>query len=386
MQRITLPERPDWQARAEALGFTWHHDSGQPYWDETAAYALTLAEVEDGIEGPTAELHQMGLDLVDEAVKSERLMEQLDIPERLRDYVADSWKRGEPSLYGRFDFAYDGQGPAKLYEYNADTPTSIYESAVFQWLWLEDRIADGSIPSDADQFNSLHEKLIARFRAIFPDGGFVHFSSDPDFVEDRQTVRFLEDLAKQAGLDPKFVAIGDVGLNADGRFVDEQNWLIQAMFKLYPWEQMLRDDYAEPLPAAEITVLEPAWKSILSNKAILPLLWERHAGHPNLLEAYFEDDPKASALSSAHVRKPLFSREGANISIVEPGGTEQGQDGGYDGRAIVQAVHAPPVFDGRHAIVGSWVVGEEPAGMSVREDVGRITRNTSSFVPHFIID
>ena len=386
MQRLILPERPDWQAKADSLGFTWHHTSGDPYWEEGAAYALTLQQVEEGIEAPTAELHQMCLDLVDEAVKSERLMTQLDIPEKLRDYVADSWKRGDPSLYGRFDFAYDGQGPARLYEYNADTPTSVYESAVFQWLWLEDRIADGSIPADADQFNSLHEQLIARFRAIFPQGGFVHFSSDPDFVEDRQTVRFLEDLAKQAGLDPKFVAIGDIGLNADGRFVDEENWLIQAMFKLYPWEQMLRDDYAEPLPTAEVTVLEPAWKSILSNKGILPLLWERHAGHPNLLESYFEDDPKASALSSAHVRKPLFSREGANIEIVDAAGTEHGEDQGYDGRAIVQAVHAPPVFDGRHAIVGSWVVGEAPAGMSVREDEGRITRNVSRFVPHFIRD
>ena len=386
MQRLILPERPDWQAKADSLGFTWHHTSGDPYWSDNVAYALTLQEVEEGIEAPTAELHQMCLDLVDEAVKSERLMAQLDIPEKLRDYVADSWKRGDPSLYGRFDFAYDGKGPAKLYEYNADTPTSIYESAVFQWLWLEDRIADGSIPAGADQFNSLHEKLVARFHTIFSNGGFVHFSSDPDFVEDRQTVRFLEDLAKQAGLDPKFVAIGDIGLNADGRFVDEENWLIQAMFKLYPWEQMLRDDYAEPLPTAEVTVLEPAWKSILSNKGILPLLWERHAGHPNLLESWFEDDPGASALSSAHVRKPLFSREGDNISIVEPSGTEAGKDGGYDGRAILQAVHAPPVFDGRHAIIGSWVVGEEPAGMSVREDEGRITRNVSRFVPHFIRD
>jgi glutathionylspermidine synthase len=386
MQRITLPERPDWQARAEGLGFTWHHDSGEPYWDDATAYEFSLAEIEDGLEAPTAELHQMCLDLVDESVKSERLMGLLEIPEGLRDYVADSWKRGDPSLYGRFDFAFDGQGPAKLYEYNADTPTSVYESAVFQWLWLEERIADGSIVADADQFNSLHEALIARFRAIFPQGGFVHFASDPDFVEDRQTVRFLEDLAKQAGLDPKFVAIGDIGLNTDGRFVDEQNWLIQAMFKLYPWEQMLRDDYAEPLPTAEVTVLEPAWKSILSNKGILPLLWERHPGHPNLLEAWFEEDAKASALSSSHVRKPLFSREGANIDIVEPGRTERGLDGGYSGRAILQAVHQAPQFDGRHVIVGSWVVGDQPAGIGLREDAGRITSNRSRFIPHLIRD
>jgi glutathionylspermidine synthase len=385
MERVALDPRPDWQARAEAVGFTWHHDSGERYWDESAAYALTLSEVEEGLEAPTAELHQMCLDVVDEACGSERLMELLQIPAASRDYVADSWSRGEPSLYGRFDFAFDGAGPAKLYEYNADTPTSVFETAVFQWLWLEDRIADGALPAEADQFNSLHEKLIGRFRAIFPDGGFVHFSSDPEFVEDRQTVRFLEDLARQAGLDPRFVAIDQIGLNADGRFVDDENWLIQALFKLYPWEQMLRDDYAEPLPGAGVTVLEPAWKALLSNKGLLPLLWERHRGHPNLLAAFFESDPAHASLGDAYVRKPLFSREGANISIVEGAVREEGLDGGYgDGPHIRQALHAPPRFDGQHVIVGSWVVGDAPAGVALREDPGRITRNTSRFVPHFI--
>ena len=387
MQRIKLAPRPDWQAKAEAVGFTWHHDSGQTYWDEAAAYEFSLAEIEDGIEAPTAELHAMCLDLVDEAVKSERLMTQLDIPDAMRDYVADSWKRNEPSLYGRFDFAYDGTGPAKLYEYNADTPTSVYETAVFQWLWLEDQIAAGVLPDGADQFNSLHEKLVERFRAIFPDGGFVHFSSDPDFVEDRQTVRFLEDCAKQGGLEPQFVAIGDIGLNADGRFVDHENFLIGAMFKLYPWEQMLRDDYARPLPDAEVTVLEPAWKSILSNKGMLPLLWERHAGHPNLLETYFESDPAHTTLGTSYVRKPLFSREGANVELVKDGRKSSVLDGGYgDGAWIRQALHAPPKFDNRYVIVGSWVVGNEPAGIGLREDRGRITRNTSRFLPHYIRD
>ena len=49
------------------------------------------------------------------------------------NFIAASWKRRDASLYGRFDLRYDGQGPAKLLEYNADTPTSLFETAVFQW-------------------------------------------------------------------------------------------------------------------------------------------------------------------------------------------------------------------------------------------------------------
>ena len=32
----------------------------------------------------------------------------------------------------------------------------------------------------------------------------------------------------------------------------------------------------------------------------------------------------------------------------------------------------------------AWMVGDEPAGIALREDPGRITRYTSRFVPHFI--
>ena len=385
MQRIKLPARPDWQARAEAVGFTWNNADGRDYWDETAAYEFSLAEIEDGIEAPTAELHSMCLDLVDEAIQSERLMTQLEIPEAMRDYVADSWKRNEPSLYGRFDFAYDGTGPAKLYEYNADTPTSIYEAGVFQWLWLEDLIQQGLLPESTDQFNSLHDQLADRFKAIFPNGGFVHFASDPDFVEDRQTVRFLEDMARLAGLEPKFVPMTQIGLDADGRFVDQDNYIVGAMFKLYPWEDMLREPYAANIAGSKTLFLEPPWKAVLSNKALLPLLWERHPGHPNLLETYFDDDPRVERLGSSYARKPLFSREGANVELWKDGRKGRVLDQGYGEEGwIRQELKAPPKFGVNYPVVGSWVIGDQPAGIGVREDRGRVTRDRSRFIPHII--
>lgn len=386
MRRILLKPRRDWLAKAEAVGFTWHHADGARYWDERACYAFTLAQVEDHIEAAAQELHQMCLALVGEVAGSEALMARLAIPEGARDLVAASWTAKEPSLYGRFDFGYDGAAPPKLYEYNADTPTSIYEAAVFQWLWLEDRIADGTFAADTDQFNSLYEKLVARFRGIFPAGGFVHFASDADHAEDRQTVRFLEDVAAQAGLEPKFVAVKDIGLDADGRFVDAEDYLIGAIFKLYPWEEMFRDDYAGEIAGSKARFIEPAWKAVLSNKGLLPLLWERYAGHPNLLEAYFDDDPKAAGLGRSYVRKPLFSREGANVELYDNGRRGRVLDQGYGAEGWVrQALSPPPRFGANYPVVGAWMIGDEPAGMGVREDRGRITRDRSRFVPHVIL-
>jgi len=387
LRRLKLAERPGWRAQADAMGFTFHHADGRRYWDERAAYAFTLSEIEDGLETAAAEVHAMCLDLVAEVVTSERLMERLAVPEAARDYVAATWAEKAPSLYGRFDFAFDGEGPAKLYEYNADTPTSVYETGVFQWLWLEDQIAAGAVPAGADQFNSLHDALRDRFRALFPGGGFVHFACDPDAVEDRQTVRYLEDLAAQAGIEPKFAPIAEIGLDADGRFVDQDNYLIGAIFKLYPWEEMLREPYAASLAASKARFLEPAWKAILSNKGLLPLLWDRHSGHPNLLPAFFEDDPRAAALGTSYVRKPLFSCEGANIELVAGGRRARVLDQGYGEEGHVrQALHPLPRFDGAYPVMGVWMVGDQPAGLGIREDRGRVTRNLSRFVPHLILD
>ncbi len=387
MERVVTGERPGWEDTASAMGFTFHHMDGARYWDERAYYRFTLDEVEQGIEAPSGELHAMCLDLVAEVVGSDALMHRLAIPDAMRDVVAASWRARAPSLYGRFDFSFAGSGPAKLLEYNADTPTSIYETALFQWQWLEDRIADGMLPAEADQYNRLHDALVARFGALFTPGSLLHFASVPDFLEDRQTVRYLEDAARQAGLEPSFVGIEGIGADAEGQLVDEDDVLIAALFKLYPWEDMLREPYAKHLAGAKTLFLEPAWKAILSNKGILPLLWQRHEGHPNLLPAAFADDAAAvAAIGARHVRKPLFSREGADIAITDGPESVSGPEGGYGEEGwIVQALSPLPVFDGQHAVVGSWIVGDEAVALSIREDDGPITRDLARYVPHAIV-
>jgi glutathionylspermidine synthase len=108
--------------------------------------------------------------------------------------------------------------------------------------------------------------------------------------------------------------------------------------------------------------------------------------HPNLLPAYFADDPERAALGRSYVVKPLHSREGANVEIVIGGSVVDADGGPYgDEPKILQAVAPLPVFDGNYAVLGSWIAAGVPAGLSVHEDAGPITRNRSRFLPHAII-
>jgi glutathionylspermidine synthase len=385
MQRIVCPEREDWQATAESAGFDFHTIDGERYWDERAYYAFTLAQIERQIEGPTGEIDAMCLELAGRAIGDDSILRRLKIPEAFWPLISESWHNDEGSLYGRLDLAFDGSGPAKLLEYNADTPTSIFEAAVFQWTWLEQAIERRIIPAHADQFNSIHERLIEAWEKLGA-GRHLHLAGMTESTEDAGTLAYLEDTASQAGLATTSIDVEDIGWRDDGNFVDLDDRGIELAFKLYPWEWMFHDEFGARLAKAPTRWIEPPWKAILSNKGILPLLWEMFPRHPNLLPAYFDDDPNAAGLGTTFVRKPLYSREGANVALVSDGRTIMEQEGPYGAEGFIRQALAPlPRFSNQHPVIGSWLVDHTPCGLSIREDENPITGNTSRFLPHAIL-
>ena len=406
MDKITLPERPGWRETAKDAGFTFADMHGEPYWDETSAYRFTLAQIEDDIEAPATELHAMCREAVARIVGDGFLLDRLGIPAEHHDLIADSWQRNEPEIYGRMDLAYDGTGPAKLLEYNADTPTSLYESASFQWQWLEDQLAAGVLPEGADQFNGIHEALAERFRELFEPDTDIHFAAAAGNPEDYATVEAMGWAAREAGMGAHYSDLDRIAISDKGQFLDADDRVIGTLFKLYPWEDLLADDYARHIRGSGCLFLEPAWKALLSNKGILPVLWQMFPDHPNLLPAFFADDVAdalvaggrplpavapafdraAAALRAGHVVKPIFSREGAAVSIVEGGTvTEATPPGDYDRHARIVQAYAPlPEFDGFRPVIGAWIVGHACVGMGLREDRSRITQDLSRFKPHFI--
>ncbi len=370
MRRESSIPREDWQAKCEAVGFDFHTTIDRyPYWNESVCYAFTLDEIET-IESATLELQRICLEAVDYIVCNEAYA-QIGIPVQYEELIADSWRAQEPSLYGRFDLAFAGDVP-KLLEYNADTPTSLLEAAVVQWYWLKD------IHPGKDQFNSLHERLIERWRDISPAGEFIHFACDTDSYEDVGNIRYLMDTACQAGCTAALISMKDIGVQGrSSAFIDRSLNPIRRCFKLYPWEWMFSDIFGPQVASHTTRFLEPAWKCILSSKGILPLLWKMYPEHPNLLAAYRE----SGQLSGTYVEKPMHSREGANIKIT---GNVQAQTGGTYGGPMVYQQYSPLYSsDGKSAVIGSWIVGAQAAGMGVREDDSLITGNVSRFVPHY---
>ncbi|MFF4410484.1 glutathionylspermidine synthase family protein [Streptomyces sp. NPDC001404] len=408
MQRHRITPRPDWQATVEEQGLIYplcRHPDGslRPYWDESAYYSFTLPEVE-ALEAVVAELHGMCLEAAGHIVEKERFAELGITDPRLAALVAEAWERSDelPSLYGRFDLHYDGRtgAPAKMLEYNADTPTSLVEAASAQWFWMEDRFGD--VPG-TDQWNSLHERLVDAWRRqapLLPPGAPVHFahSAGDELGEDLMTVAYLRETAGQAGLATEAISMEDIGWDPlSGRFVDKSLRFIRACFKLYPWEWLATDEFGPHVldtldnggGTGSTLWIEPAWKMLLSNKALLAVLWELFPGHPNLLPAYL-DGPRELARTTGYAAKPLLGREGAGVTLHEPGGTPSGSWGSApdlvvrDEPCCYQELAPLPDFDGNRVVLGAWTVEDEPAGLGIRESAGPVTDGYARFVPHVI--
>ncbi|WP_030271148.1 glutathionylspermidine synthase family protein [Streptomyces sp. NRRL B-24484] len=406
MRRRTVEPRPGWQAAVEAQGLIYAvcEDPRDPgaeyaYWDESAYYEFSLPEVES-LEEVVEELHGMCLEAADHVVRTGRFADYGITDPRLAEVIAASWRRREeqPSLYGRFDLAYDGTGPAKMFEYNADTPTSLIEAASPQWFWMEERFPE------ADQWNSLHERLVAawaRQKELLPPGPvhFAHSRGDSE-GEDWMTTLYLQETAEQAGLETVSIAVEDIGLDGlTGRFVDLQHRYIRSAFKLYPWEWLAEDEFGEQLLATvdlggstgSTLWIEPPWKMLLSNKALLAVLWELFPGHPNLLPAYLDGPRELTA--TGYAAKPLLGREGSGVRIVEPGGDETllpawaGAPDRYGAEGFCFQQLCPlPVFDGNQPVLGAWVVDGEAAGLGIRETHDSpITHVGARFLPHVIV-
>jgi len=380
----------------QSIGFVWHTDSDNTSYIDDKLIVLTKEEAEAFYDAGN-ELYDMFVE-AGQYVIDNNLFDQLDIPFNLIDIIKESWENDVHwHLYGRFDLAggLDGK-PIKLIEFNADTPTGLYESAIIQWAILKSNGMDEEL-----QFNTIAQAITNNFKRLlvldgdiqefqkYYDGWRILFSSISGNDEEEATVRFLQECAIEAGWNTKFEFLDNVGFDSDGGVFDENEESFEYWFKLFPWEDIALSEGELPTILTNIVqnqlsiILNPAYTLLFQSKGMLKILYDLFPDSPYLLHT----DTKPLK-DKKYVQKRVFGREGANITIYdENSNIIESEDGEYAEYNSIYQEFVEFNKDDNDSIYQAGVFfAYEGCGLGFRKSNSLIINNSSKFVGHVIRD
>jgi glutathionylspermidine synthase len=383
----TVSHTGDVEKAVRGLGWEWCVEDGCTNYVPGEAVVLSEDEAEELLDAANSLYDMMVRSVPDDL--PDAFLKVLGIPENLWQLVRLSWNDDRQwHLYGRFDLAMTPDGP-KLLEFNADTATSIPETAVVQWASLA---AAGK--EDANQYSGLYEALVEQLRnwrtrneELAPALLVTYLGAS---AEDEANCAVIAQAAIEAGFDAHLCPIEDVSISTQGEEkgvwaqVEAGQWRqFPFLFKLLPWEQIaweepeLLTSLALLARSRTVTIANPAYTLLFQSKGMLAWLWKAYPYHPLLLETDLEP------LTGKYIKKPYFGREGQSVEVVDRGRVTKMQ-GEYDQQQQVYQrwCELPEDAKGYQYQAGVFWAGESCA-IGFRREKGIIT-NLSQFVPHLV--
>ena len=376
----------------ESLGFVWHTDSDESAYISDELVVISEAEAKAYYEAANT-LYDMFVEAGEHVVEN-NLFHEIGIPFNLVEAIKESWENDVHwHLYGRFDLAggIDGK-PIKLLEFNADTPTALFETAVVQWAILKQNDME-----ETAQFNAVYEALLDNFKRLVTldedvsdfenryEGWKFLFTSIRGNSEEENTVRLLQHIAAEAGYDTEFAYIDEIEFSSEeGIFYHEENY--ELWFKLIPWEDIALEESDLAMLLTNIIrnqkaiIFNPAYTLLFQSKGMLKILWDLYPGHPLLLETSFEP-----LSEKEQVEKPVFGREGGNITIMDSHNSIlEKVEGDYSNHKMVYQAYCelPTDREGSSYQAGVFYA-YEACGLGFRKG-GKILDNMSKFVGHLV--
>ncbi len=377
----------------ESIGFFWHTDEDKTSYVVDEILEVSTKEANAYYEA-TNELYDMFCSAGDYVIEN-NLFHDINIPFNLVDIIKESWEEDVHwHLYSRFDLAGGINGKdIKLIEFNADTPTSLFETSIIQWALLKSNNLD-----EASQFNNLYEALKDNFKRLitleadvdkFDEyyskiGWKILFSSISSSSEDENTTKLLQHIASEAGFNTQFEYMDKTQFCDEGIFAKDERF--EFWFKLIPWEDIAIDESELALMLTDIIkdkkaiILNPAYTLMFQSKGFMKILWDLYPNHPLLLETSFEP-----LKNKKQVEKRCFGREGANIAIVNADNSlETKTNGEYENyKAIYQEYVELPLDEKGNSYQAGVFYAYEACALGFRRG-SKILDNNSKFVSHFI--
>ena len=322
-----------------------------------------------------------------------RRLDELGIPDYAVPVIERTYREyiRHPHMLGRFDFAGGLAGlPIKLLEFNADTPFSIFEVSSLQYALARYHELD----PDHFQYNSLFEQLRDFFAELLPAhaGRGVLFTNAADGEDDLNTF-IIKDAAKHAGLTGTCLHWTDVCIDRDHGLcsVDKSGAYIHKIFhlmiKMVPWDLLFLEDERmarELLRSMErdpgLVVCNPPYAAVYQSKALLAHVQRLFPENPHFLPAASTPLPDV-----AQVAKPIWGREGRNITIWENGQAVTRTDGFYARQPLIYQQKAALVCDGTHYYqAGVFISAEVPCGLGFRRGPSPIITTDDAMIGHIV--
>jgi len=376
----------------ESLGFVWHTDSDESAYISDELVVISEPEAE-AYYAATNELYDMYVTAAEHVVEN-NLFHEIGIPFNLVDVIKESWENDVHwHLYGRFDLAggIDGK-PIKLLEFNADTPTALFETAIIQWAILKKNNLE-----EEHQFNSVYEALIDNFKRLvtlehdvsafeerYDDWKFL-FTSIRGNAEEENTVKLLQYIAEEAGYVTEFAYMDEVEFDEkEGIFFNDESY--ELWFKLIPWEDIALEESDLAMLLSNIIknqkaiIFNPAYTLLFQSKGLLKILWDLYPNHPLLLESSFEP-----LKEQKQVKKPIFGREGGNVSILDENAIElESVEGDYANHKMLYQAYTELATDAQgNSYQAGVFYAYEACGLGFRKGK-KILDNMSKFVGHVV--
>ena len=275
----------------------------------------------------------------------------INMTPKLTPFIADDDSEYVTNI-ARLDFVKAKDGTYKVVEINADTPCAIPE-AFYGNAVAQKYFAGGEAPvHNAELIEPCVELLKSTLKGrINLTGVNITLAANDEYAEDWANMQYLKNALADyvsAHFDEyEFVKVRaarliDLVVKDDGVYHDdgEGEYKIDVLYRLHPLELLMDDESSDGYPVGlklmdlanmhKVILVNPIKAILMQNKAMLAIA-HYLAENTNYFDAaarqvvrtnIAETSMDAQAFSGRKfLKKPIFGREGCNISIIEPDGT-----------------------------------------------------------------
>jgi glutathionylspermidine synthase len=326
---------------------------------------------EDRLRQATEEINTMFLKAVEYVLSSDDELNKFNINPKFFPQLKESWIKHPPTetYASRLDigFSMDGRD-IKLYEFNSGCCGYVFETSTFQ-----DRMYRHFVNSEGlNPGREMKEKIIKRWSSIIQKykNKKIYFVVDKP-IEERCIIFCIMTILKQAGIESKMYVEGE-GLEVRDGCVYDGDDRVDIIYKTFSWNKIYRNidekyKWVEILTAPNVDVIEPMWRTLIGNKALLPIVYKMFPDNQWLLPTTYDPFDKVFENEEELIEKSVLSSGSFGVNILNKKDIKETKSG-----CIYQKMFEVK-SDGEYFVLGSWLIGNEYAGLILKNSKGRIS-------------